>query len=154
MTKTHGQSKTRLYAIWSKIKVRCYNEWDRDYKWYGAKGIKLCEEWDKSYLCFMKWAIENGYKENLTIDRINPFGDYEPSNCRWTTRKEQARNKTTNRIIEYNGEKRLFIDWCREFNILPVTLRQRFKRGWSVEKAFTTPIANTGKKKNKETTDD
>ena len=93
----HGDRGGRLYIVWQSMKKRCENPKDKSYKWYGAKGISVCPEWH-DYLTFKKWAISNGYDENAkqwdcTIDRINPYGDYEPSNCRWASMAEQAKNK-------------------------------------------------------------
>lgn len=94
----HGFSRTRLYRVFRDMKTRCYNKNSPDYKSYGAKGVKICDEWLNNYLSFKKWAEENGYDENApkgqcTIDRINVEGIYEPSNCRWITISEQNRNK-------------------------------------------------------------
>lgn len=92
--KTHGQCNTRLYRIWKKMKSRCFNPNDPDYqKWYGSRGITVCNEWRYNFWIFRNWSILNGYKDNLTIDRIDVNGNYEPSNCHWATVKEQARNK-------------------------------------------------------------
>lgn len=92
--KTHGMSNTRLYRIWKAMKKRCYNTNNNDYKkWYGSRGIKVCDEWKNSFINFYNWAKQNGYQDNLSIDRINVNGNYEPSNCRWATAKEQANNK-------------------------------------------------------------
>ena len=91
---THGLRNHRLYRIWKAIKNRCYNKNSVDYqKWYGARGITVCEEWRNNFLAFYTWAMNNGYKDNLTIDRINVNGNYEPNNCRWATYLEQAHNK-------------------------------------------------------------
>lgn len=91
---THGQSHTRLYRIWKAMKSRCNNPNNPSYqKWYGSKGVKICDEWNQNFWMFYNWSICHGYKDNLTIDRINPEGNYEPSNCRWATPKEQAQNK-------------------------------------------------------------
>jgi hypothetical protein len=95
ITKHNGKG-SRLYNIWCHMKTRCLCETDRNYKWYGAKGVSVCEEWKNDYLAFQKWALSNGYSGNLTIDRINPFGNYEPNNCRWITIQEQQRNKRRN----------------------------------------------------------
>lgn len=95
----HGKSRTRLYKVFRDMKTRCYNSNSPDYKNYGMKGVKICEEWLQDYLIFEKWAIENGYDENApkgicTIDRINVNGNYEPSNCRWVSITEQNKNKS------------------------------------------------------------
>lgn len=86
-------TKSRLYRIWSGIKVRCYNKNHKDYALYGAKGVRVCDEWFNNYTDFQEWSLVNGYADNLSIDRIDTNGNYEPSNCRWTTALIQGRNK-------------------------------------------------------------
>lgn len=88
----HGGSKTRLFSIWMNMKTRCLNKNNRAYKWYGAVGITICHEWLK-FENFQLWALSSGYKDNLTIERINPFGNYEPSNCTWIPKSEQRKNQ-------------------------------------------------------------
>ena len=134
---------TRLYSIWSGMKRRCNNATDREYKNYGGRGIKVCEEWNDSSYNFYNWAINNGYRDDLTIDRIDVNGNYEPNNCRWTTWKEQENNRRNNDIIEYNGETHSLQEWTR---ILPINISQSVLWGrihkykWTIEKAFSTPI--------------
>lgn len=102
LNKTHGESKTRLYSIWSGIKSRCYDKNVSRYARYGSRGITVCEEWKNNYLSFKQWAMENGYADNLSIDRINNDGNYEPSNCRWADSQQQSNNTSTTIKIEYN----------------------------------------------------
>ena len=90
----HGESYSKLYRVWAGMKKRCFNPKNKDYKDYGGRGITICPELTNDYIVFRDWALSNGYKENLLIDRINPNGNYEPSNCRWLTILESNRNKT------------------------------------------------------------
>lgn len=135
----HGMSGTRLHHIWKSMKQRCNNPKCVSYKNYGAKGITVCEEW-KSFQIFMEWALNNGYDDNLTLDRINPYEGYCPSNCRWATYQEQGNNKTNNRIISFNGESKTMTEWSRKIGISDKTLHARLKSGWNVERALTTPL--------------
>jgi hypothetical protein len=93
IAKTHGLCDCRLHRIWTNIKTRCYNQNSPDYKYYGGRGIKMCNEWKEDFKAFYDWAMENGYSEDLTVDRIDTFGDYEPINCRWITIQEQQKNR-------------------------------------------------------------
>ena len=135
----HGQHGTRIYRIWANMLSRCRNPKVRSYKDYGDRGIKVYDEW-LIFENFYKWAIQSGYKENLTIDRIDVDGDYSPSNCRWATTKEQARNKRTSRIITYSGNEKVLQDWAHEYSINPSTLRARIESGWNIEDALRKPI--------------
>jgi hypothetical protein len=89
--KKHGKLPARLYGIWCDMHKRCFNPNAKNYKWYGGKGIGICDKWIKDYCSFRDWSIDNGYKEDLTIDRINSEMDYSPDNCRWISRQENAR---------------------------------------------------------------
>ena len=133
----HGESHTRLHNIWLGIKNRCSNPKSDRYQFYGAKGIEVCEEWRNDYISFRDWAKSNGYSNELTIDRIDVYGNYEPSNCRWVDRKHQARNRTTN--VFYKGK--CLAQWCEELKIDPRTLDRRIHQyKWSIEKALFTPV--------------
>ena len=92
----HGQFGKRIYQTWADMKRRCYNPSNKSYKYYGALGVEVCQEWKENFIPFYEWAIANGYNDELTIDRINPYGNYEPSNCRWVTREEQVHNTRKN----------------------------------------------------------
>jgi hypothetical protein len=96
-TTSHGKSRTRIYGIWSGIKTRCYNKHWKNHKNYGGRGISVCEEWRNNFQAFYDWAMSNGYSDELTIDRIDVDGNYEPSNCRWITLAEQQKNRTNNK---------------------------------------------------------
>lgn len=138
--KTHELSKTRVYHIWQDIKKRCYNKKSKCFKRYGGRGITMYKEWLENPKSFYDWSINNGYNENLSIDRINVNGNYEPSNCRWATLEEQANNKRTNRMIEYNGETHTMAEWAHLYNIKYKLLFSRLKKGWSIEKALLTKV--------------
>lgn len=134
---THNESRTRLYHIWQSMKQRCYDENVEGYKWYGAVGVEVCEEW-MEYINFSKWAKSNGYNKKLTIDRIDVNGDYEPNNCKWSTTKEQNRNKTTTRYIEFEGHKRSLGEWSELLKIPMSTIVNRLNRGCSPKEALNT----------------
>lgn len=141
---THGESGTRLYAVWNNMRERCRNPKSREYPRYGERGIIVCDEWLNDFQAFYNWAMANGYDETAprgqcTIDRINNDGNYEPSNCRWVTAKVQANNTRRTRFIEFNGERYSVTEWARRLGINQSTLSMRInKYGWSAEKALRT----------------
>ena len=118
-SKKHGQTGSRLYVIWQHIIGRCKRKSDNAYKWYGGRGITICDEWLNSFEAFSKWAMENGYSDKLTIDRIDVNGNYCPENCRWITLREQQWNKTNNTLVEYGGETKTVCEWARFFDCKP-----------------------------------
>lgn len=138
---THGLSNTRIYHIWRGIKDRCFNEKKDRYKNYGGRGITICDEWRNDFQAFYNWAMLHGYSENLTIDRIDVNGNYEPSNCRWITKGEQANNTRNNHLITYCGETKTIAQWAKKIGIKYSTLSARINSyGWSIEKALTEKI--------------
>lgn len=139
-SKIHGLEKSRLYHIWQGIKRRCLNGNEHNYPKYGGRGIKIYKEWVNNPSNFINWALANGYTDNLTIDRIDVNGDYEPSNCRWVTQKEQSRNKRNTLKISYNGKNLPLAEWCEILNLKYSKIHQRiYKYKWSIERSFNTP---------------
>jgi len=137
----HGESKTRLYGIWETIKRRLNEKKRKDYRHYGGRGILICDDWKNDFRSFRNWALSNGYRDNLTIDRIDNNKGYFPANCRWVDMKTQANNKRTNRYITYNGKTKTFAEWGQEIGGSATLIRDRIdKLGWSIEKALTTPV--------------
>ena len=135
---SHGLSKTRLYRIWTHMKERCTKSYCKEYRWYGARGITFCEEW-RDFLRFYRWANTNGYDDDLTLERINVNGDYEPSNCTWIPMEMQSRNTRTTRFIEANGERKCLSEWAEITGINASTISARIDRyGWSTEQALST----------------
>lgn len=127
----HGLRNTRLYRIWANIKTRCYNLKDPHFERWGKRGISMCDEWKNDFKSFYDWAISNGYSDDLTIDRIDNNGNYEPSNCRWITVAEQNKNKRNVKFITYKGETKTIPEWTKELGLGKETIRERLKRGWS-----------------------
>lgn len=137
---THGGSKTRLYRIWQGMIRRCENMHDSSYPLYGGRGIRVCDEWRNNYPEFREWAIANGYRDDLSIDRINNDNEYSASNCRWANNKEQQNNKRNNHLLTYNGITMNISQWGEETGIGYSKLKDRINKcGWSIEKALTTP---------------
>lgn len=125
----HGYAKTRIYSIWVMMRQRCYNTNNKDFYNYGAVGIKVCDEWLRDCTAFIKWAMKNGYDEALTLDRIDPYGNYEPNNCRWATIKEQANNKKNTIYVEIDGIEYTLTELSKMYGIRRETLEIRYIRG-------------------------
>ena len=127
MSKNHYLKHTKIYSVWNEMRNRCNNPNDKSYNRYGGKGISVCKEWD-DFRVFYPWAIENGYKEGLTLDRIDPTGNYEPNNCRWVDMTTQQRNRSNNVKLEHNGEKLTINEWCEKLNFPITTAKSRYYR--------------------------
>lgn len=129
--KKHGMKKTRIYKAWQNMKDRCENLNNKEYLNYGGRGIKICPEWQE-FIPFMEWSYANGYDENAkrgecTLDRIDVNGNYEPSNCRWATMKQQANNTRKNINITYNGKTQTLAEWSEELGINYNLLKDRIR---------------------------
>ena len=136
----HGQFGTRIYGIWANMKNRCNLPTEPNYKNYGGRGISVCEEWNQNFAAFYDWAIQNGYTDELTIDRIDVNGNYEPSNCRWVNMRVQQNNRRNNTHLEFNGDVHTIAEWSRIVNINVETIISRLSRGWTIERALTQPV--------------
>lgn len=136
--KTHGLSKHPLRSIHNSMMARCYNPKSKAYKFYGAKGIKVCERWHLFKNFYDDMIL--GYEKGLSIERNVVTGHYELSNCRWATTVEQSRNRTDNVFLEYEGQKMILSDWAEKMKIRKATLSLRLKLGWSVERALSEPV--------------
>ena len=147
---THGMSNTRIHGIWNKMKARCLNTRNKSYKYYGGRGISICDEWlseDKGFVNFYEWSMKNGYTDELSIDRIDNDGNYEPSNCRWTTAKVQNNNTRANKIFVYKGEPLTLAQWDDRYDLTYDSLWKRVhKYGYSIEKALTYKTHRISKK--------
>lgn len=128
----------RLYWVWTGMRCRCNNKHARSYKNYGAKGIEVCKEWN-DFDTFKKWAIENGYRDDLTIERIDVSKGYCPDNCKWITFAEQALNKTNTVYIEYKGEKHPICVWADKLGVSRYSVYSRKNRGWTDEEIIEIP---------------
>lgn len=131
---THGDTHTHLYATWRSLKDRCNNPNHPQYKDYGGRGIKVCDEWNGNYEAYREWSLLNGYADtkrgDCTIDRIDVNGNYEPSNCRWVDMKAQCRNRRNNVVIECDGESHCLSEWAEMLGEPYQKLVSRHRRGW------------------------
>lgn len=131
--------KLRLMRIYHNMKQRCNNPNNTVFSRYGGRGIRVCDLWECSYNEFAAWALLNGYRDDLTLDRIDNDGNYCPENCKWVTRKEQANNRHDNVFVEWNGQRKTITAWAESLGFSDRTLWSRIQSGWSVERAFTEP---------------
>jgi tRNA-binding EMAP/Myf-like protein len=140
---THGLSKTRIFKIWQGMKRRCSKNAGEVGKYYYDKGIRVCKEWSEDFMNFYNWAMEHGYSEELTIDRIDYNGDYEPKNCRWVDYKTQNNNKSNNIIVSYKGETMSLTQWAERYGVPSRVFHSRKRKGWDTETIFNTPYKQT-----------
>lgn len=139
---THGMSSTTLYRVWRSMHSRCSNAKQISFANYGQRGITVCQEWSS----FERFVSDMGIPApGMTIDRIDPNEGYSKQNCRWADWKTQQRNRRNNRIITYQGRSQCIAAWAEEFGMPTHSLHQRLKRGWSIDKALTTPLDRWGK---------
>ena len=138
----HSLRHTRIYRIWLLMKNRCLNSKYHLFKNYGGRGITICNEWKNDFMSFYNWAMTNGYQDDLTIDRIDVNGNYEPSNCRWATRLQQQRNTTRLRKITYKNETHCISEWAEILGLEYNTLYHRFRRNNYSEDVLKRVIEN------------
>lgn len=140
----HGKARTRIYNIWLSMRARCNSPNNPNYKYYGAKGITVCDEWNSTegFVNFYNWAVTNGYEDSLSIDRIDFNKGYSPSNCRWATWQQQIENRSCTVYMTYNGETKTTIEWSKITGLSRKLLNDRKRRGWDDEKSLTTPKLN------------
>lgn len=145
MNTTHGQSRTRLNVIWREMRYRCNTPTADCYSDYGGRGIRVCKEWNESFEAFRDWAMANGYKDNLTIDREDNDGNYEPGNCRWITIQAQSNNRRTSLYLTHNGETMTAVDWSRKTGINRHTLYSRIRQGLPTEEILNPVVSPVNK---------
>lgn len=135
----HGMSRKRIYKLYYSMKARCYKTSSTSYKKYGANGITICDEWlgKDGFVNFYNWAITNGYRDDLTIDRIDGTKGYSPDNCRWATYKEQANNTKATVFLTYNGETKPASEWAEITGLSQSSICGRKRNGWSDEECLT-----------------
>lgn len=136
-TTIHGGSKTPLFKKWMGMKYRCYDVNANHYQDYGGRRIRICDEWKNDFSAFQSWAISSGYKDGLSIDRIDVNGNYEPNNCRWVSLKQQQKNKRNVKLFTYKGETHNIAEWAELLGIKYGTLWKRLKKGMSFEDAIS-----------------
>jgi len=137
----HGQTGTRLHQCWRRMLSRCYTPTATGYENYGGRGIGVCDDWRNGFVAFFHWATENGYRDDLTIDRLDVDKHYAPDNCRWIPMSENCRRTRACVYLDAFGERKMIADWLRDDRccVPRHVLKYRLKRHWPVEAALTTP---------------
>jgi hypothetical protein len=133
---------TKLYGVWGAMKGRCYSPGTKDYKRYGARGVRMCVEWH-DFETFRTWALSHGFRKGLTIDRVDSNGNYEPENCRWISKGEQQANIRRAIKLTLNGETRSLYRWARVVGMSADLLRTRHYNGWTDEHTLTIPVGGS-----------
>ena len=131
----HGDSNTHLHNVWRAMLRRCSDKRQDDYCYYGGKGVSVCDEWRDDYIAFKEWSLQNGYSEELTIDRIDVDRDYSPDNCRWVSMKVQCNNRTSNRKYVVDGRELTIAEISEIYRIPYSRLYMRLRNGWPIDKA-------------------
>lgn len=142
--------KHPLYCKWQGMKYRCYNPRAIQFHNYGARGIRMCDEWRTSFASFKDWALKNGYRAGLSIDRIDVNGNYEPSNCRFADNKTQGRNRRYNMLVTYNGIRATVADWAERTGVPYTTMIERYRKGWSPNDMIERPKRKYNRKNRNE----
>lgn len=152
--KTHGMTGTPLYRVYSDIKTRCYNENSTSYEYYGKNKVIMCDEWLNNPKSFIDWALKNGWKKELEIDKdikykekhgVSPGKIYSPEYCCFVTHKENSRNRKSNLLITFNGETKIAAEWAEEYGISQDLFELRRNRGWDIKKCLIMPSDRTSK---------
>lgn len=147
----HGLSKTKLHGLWRNIKGRCNNPNNPSYRFYGGRGVKMCDEWEDDFVSFYTWSLENGFKEGLQIDRVDVDGDYSPENCRWVDKITQANNTRRNIYVTIGDETKTLAQWCRLLGVNYNSVQTRTYKGWDPVLALTTPFDQSRSRRRKVT---
>ena len=134
----HGGSSDPLYSVWTHMNERCNAQ---HFQRYGGRGISVCPVWKYEFTTFRAWALANGWKRGLEIDRINNDGNYAPDNCRFVDKVTNSRNRCTNVKVTHNGQTKLLVEWAEHMGLQPQTINNRIHRdGWAPERAVSTPV--------------
>ncbi len=144
MREATREEHARLREIWRSCRKRTMNPACKDYPKYGGRGIRMCPEWRDDYMEFERWALDNGYSNDLTLDRVSNNRGYSPTNCRWVSRRAQANNRTTASYYTVDGHRKTLARWCRIYDIPPHVVLHRIEDGWDVKRAITEPRRTRG----------
>jgi hypothetical protein len=140
----HGETKTKLHNIWIHMRRRCNDKTHDKYQYYGGKGVSVCKEWQDDFLAFKSWAIENGYQDGLSIDRIDSNANYEPNNCRWADIETQMNNKSDNRLVTIGGDTKTVAQWAKclglTYSCFIGRVRKYEREGMTNESYLTRPV--------------